>query len=254
VKLSVVLATYNEEKNLPRCLSSIVDVADEIVVVDGRSTDRTVAIAKEFGARVFVTKNQPMFHINKQKAVDRARGIWILQLDADEEVPRNLSEEIRFTITTPVRHVCAGYYIARKNFFIRHWLRKGGQHPDYVIRLFQNGKGRFPQKSVHEQIVIDGTIGYLKHSLFHYPYSSVRQYWTKSDRYTSLTAEQMKRDRVPIGLLSWFLYTIAKPLWVFLTMYIRHKGFLDGWYGFLFALFSSLHYPIAYAKYRRFKS
>ncbi|MFZ5845009.1 MAG: glycosyltransferase family 2 protein, partial [Patescibacteria group bacterium] len=155
VKLSIALATYNEAANLASCLDSVATWTNEIVVVDGSSTDQTVAIAKKYGARIIVTDNPPIFHINKQKAVEACRGDWILQLDADEVVTPELVREIKSEIRNQ-KSEYNGYYFPRKNFFLGHWLRKGGQYPDYVIRLFRKGKGWFPQKSVHEQIVVDG--------------------------------------------------------------------------------------------------
>ncbi len=244
VLLTVALAVYNEEKNIERCLSSIKHISDEIVIVDGGSTDQTVALAKKFGATIIRTDNLKMFHTNKQKALDASHGEWILQLDADEVVGQNLSQEILGKIHD--KNSFDGYYIPRKNYFLGHWMRKGGQYPDAVIRLFRNGKGSFPQKSVHEQITIQGTIGTLSNALDHYSYESIQQYWKKSQTYIQLTAEELtaKKNRGSVSVF--FHYVLIKPLWIFFLLFIRHKGFVDGWYGFLFALFSALHYPKAY--------
>ena len=240
VTLSVALAVYNEANNIGRCLMSIADIADEIVVVDGGSNDETVARVEEYTSHILVTDNPPIFHINKQKALDMATGEWILQLDADEVVDEALKEEIRMTIGKS--NACDGYYIPRRNYFLGDWLRKGGQYPDYVIRLFRNGRGLFPQKSVHEQIVIDGSVGYLSHPMDHYSYTSVAQYWKKANAYIRLTA---KEDHMSaLGFL------FIKPLSTFFALFIRHKGILDGWRGFLFALFSALHFPKAYFVWR----
>lgn len=240
VNLSVALAVYNEEAHLRACLSSVAGIADEIVIVDGGSTDRTVDIAKKFGARVDVTDNPPIFHINKQKALDRCRGDWILQLDADEVVDDTLKLEIKETIAQ--KDAKDGYYIPRRNYFLGDWLRKGGQYPDFVIRLFRNGKGRFPQKSVHEQIEISGTVGYLRHPMDHYSYTSIAQYWKKAQSYIRLQAAGPKKSAL--------IYMFIKPVVTFLMLFVRHKGFLDGWRGFLFALFSAMHYPAVYFLWR----
>ncbi len=246
-RLSVAIAVYNEERNLEPCLSSVADIADEIVVVDGGSTDRTPQIARKFKAKVIRTTNPPIFHINKQKALDACTGEWILQMDADEVVSKELQKEIRDTIEHNPKE--NGFYLSRKNYFLGHWFRKGGQYPDYVIRLLRRGKGWFPSKSVHEQIVIEDDVGYLKHPLLHYSVRTIDEYWKKADAYTSLTADEFMRAGVPKTLVSYIRYETLKPLETFFNLFIRHKGFMDGIYGFLFAVFSAMHYPIAYRKY-----
>ncbi len=246
MSLSVVLATYNEEDVLAACLDSIKDIADEIVVVDGRSADRTVEIAKSYGAKVKVVDNEYIFHINKQKAVDLATKDWILQLDADEIIPKELAKEIK-EATISKRY--NGYYIPRKNFFLGHWMRKGGQYPDPVIRLFRKGKGGFPQKSVHEQIVIDGSFGNLKTELLHYPYQTISEYWGKAIRYSHLAARELAAENKQKNLISAFEYFFLKPWVTFVNLFVRHQGFVDGMYGFLFAVFSALQLQIAYIKY-----
>lgn len=249
IRLSVALATYNEEKNLDACLASVRGLADEIVVVDGSSGDKTADIARAHRAKVTVTDNPPMFHINKQKALDLCRGAWILQLDADEVVSPELAEEIRGVMGSGKSH--DGYYLPRKNFFVGRWLSKGGQYPDYVIRLFRNGKGHFPNRSVHEQIAIDGTVGHLVHPLLHYTNRTYEDYWRKADTYTTLTAAGMRKNGVGKGPFTMLAYFVWKPFVTFIKIYVRHKGFVDGWEGFLFACFSGLHHAIAYGKYLR---
>lgn len=244
ITLTVALAVYNEEGNLGRCLASVKDIADEIVVVDGGSTDKTVSVAKKLGAVVIKTTNPAMFHINKQKALDASHGEWILQLDADETVSKSLKEEILFVMSS--RLVPNGYYIPRHNYFLGNWLRKGGQYPDYVIRLFRRGMGKFPQKSVHEQIEIEGHVGHLDHALEHYSYTSISQYWQKSRSYILLSAAALRRNPGNRSLATAVSYMLVKPLTTFFSQFVRHKGFVDGWRGFLFALFSALHFPKSY--------
>src|SRR3989344_5294181 len=141
--LSVVLAVYNEENNLAACLDSIKDIADEIVAVDGSSKDKTVDIAKKFGAKVKVTTNKPIFHINKQMAIDMATSDWILQLDADERVTPELAKEIKSIVNnqSSIINDVNGYWIPRKNWFLGRFLMKGGQYPDYTLRLYRRGRG-----------------------------------------------------------------------------------------------------------------
>lgn len=246
MSLSVVLATYNEEDRLGECLESIKDVADEIIIVDGNSTDKTVEIAKSFGAKVKLVDNEYIFHINKQKAVDVASKDWILQLDADEIVPKDLKREIQEAVESKTYN---GYYLPRKNYFLGHWMRKGGQYPDPVIRLFRKGKGTFPQKSVHEQIVIDGSVGYLKTELLHYPYQTFLEYWEKAVRYSHLVAREMAKDKTSKNIFTITRFLIIKPCLTFLNLFIRHQGFLDGIYGFLFAFLSGVQLQLALFKY-----
>lgn len=238
-KISVAIATFNEETNLGRCLESVASWVDEIVVVDGSSTDRTVEIAKKYTDKVFIADNPEMFHINKQKALDKCSGKWILQLDADEIVSEELKEEITQATSS---QLIAGYFIPRKNFFMGRWMRKGGLYPDYVVRLFQKGKGQLPCKDVHEQVKITGKTDYLKHDLLHYPYPDFSKYLQKADIYTSLTAKNLHEDKLA-------KYVIARPIKTFLSIYFRHLGLLDGFPGFVWAFYSALHYPIAYIKY-----
>lgn len=246
-KLSVVLAVFNEESNLKNCLNSVLNIADEIVVVDGGSQDKTVEIAKSFGAKVIETSNPQIFHINKNKAIDAATKYWILQLDADERVSEDLAKEIKDVISA--EHVLDGYWIPRSNFFLGRFLKKGGQYPDYTLRLYKRGKGRLPAKDVHEQAVVDGSVGYLKNDLLHLRDLTLGKYLSGLERYTSLLATQIEDS----GLIAFFNYLFLKPLWWFLLTYIRHKGFMDGWQGFVFSFFSSLRFPVAYVKYLRRK-
>ena len=253
IRLSVALATLNEERSLGNCLDSVKGLADEVVVVDGSSSDRTVEIAKFFGAKVIVTDNKPIFHINKQQAIDECQGEWILQLDADEVVTPELAEEIRQVIEKNTDSAVA-YWIKRKKMFLGRWIKKGGQYPDPVIRLFRRKKAFLPCKSVHEQMVIEGEISWLKNPMLHFPTPSFSVYITKDNRYSTLTALQMKEKNLSLGLFDSMIQIILTPLKVFLSIYIWHKGFLDGFPGFVFALYSGLHQMTAYIKYWEIKT
>lgn len=282
VGLAVVLATYNEEKNLGDCLASVKDLASEIVVVDGSSTDKTRDIAASFGAKVFKTTNPPIFHINKEKALKAATCKWVLQLDADERVTRALSQEIREAIQMTDTQIenyqtslkeknlferhqqllqqqgqnvgkesggYAGFFIPRLNYFLGKYLKYGGVYPDGVIRLVKKDNAHFPQRSVHEQIVIDGRVGWLQNSLLHVDSPTFGRYLQRNSRYIDLIKDELKQKKVaknPFTLIEYFIY---KPLaWFFLTQ-IRHKGILDGWQGIVFSFFSALRFPRAYWRY-----
>lgn len=247
MKLAVVLATYNEEKNLKKCLDSVKILADEIIVVDGESTDKTREIARKAGAKVLVAKNEALFHKNKQKAVEAASADWILQLDADEIVPAALAAEITAVINEEV--TLNGYYLPRQAFLLGQALKKGGFYPDPVIRLFRRGQGHFPCQSVHEQIEIKGDVGYLKNALIHNAYPDFSEYLRKANTYTSLTAAEMKRQKLAISAQTFITYLVIKPFLIFGSLYFRHLGFFDGFPGFVWAFFSGLHQPIAFIKY-----
>ncbi len=244
-KISVVLAVFNEEENLKECLNSIKDFANEIVIVDGGSSDKTLDIAKQFNAKIIKTNNPPIFHINKNKAIDSATGDWILQLDADEIVSEKLKKEIERAIQNSSIN---GFWVPRRNFFLSRFLTKGGQYPDYTLRLYRKDKGRLPAKDVHEQAVVEGKVGYLKNDLLHIRDKNFSIYIQRFKRYTDLLATQMKDRGEKINLISFINYIILKPFLWFIMVYIRHRGYVDGFPGFVFAFFSSLRFPVSFFK------
>lgn len=281
MKLSVVLATFNEEQNIGPCLESVRDLADEIVVVDGSSTDKTREIAVRFGARVIKTDNPPIFHINKQKALEAATSDWILQLDADERVTPQLAGEIKEVLKMtdeeirkrPVdlkkkelflRHQrliekrdgmigtkagkIVAFFIPRKNNFLGKFMTHAGTYPDGVVRLVKNGKAHFPAKSVHEQIQISGRVDWLYNDLIHLSNPTLAEYIAGADKYTNLLADELSQKGAKFNPLLAIYYLLIKPIATFFILFVRHKGILDGIHGFLFSLFSALHYPVAYIK------
>lgn len=253
MKLSLCLAVYNEEKNLHYPMDSVINFVDEVVIVDGGSTDRTIEIAKSYGNKVRIIKsdNPIMFHKNKQKAIEAAKGEWILQLDADEEVSEDLKKEIVNLLQTQRSNIKdqkeeVAFWVPRKNWFLSGFLMKGGQYPDYTIRLYKNGSAKFPCKDVHENVEIKGKVGYLKNPLSHYADPDFSRYLMRWDRYTTAEVERMPKEIK----LNFFNYMIWKPKVTFFMMYFRHKGFMDGFPGFVFALFSSIRFWVIYIKWR----
>lgn len=250
LKLSVALAVYNEADNLGPCLESIRTLTDDIVIVDGGSTDKTREIAQSYGAKVTIEENRSNFHINKQHAIDAASHDWILQLDADERVSSMLLEEIKRIIEGDQLVAADAYYIKRRNYFLGRWMNKGGMYPDPVIRLFRKGRAHLPAASVHELMSVDGTTKWLQNDLLHIADPSFSRYLLRSNRYTTLQAEDwIKEGVIGIDPMSIITYTLIKPLIRFLSIYLRHKGFMDGFPGFVFAWYSGLHITSSYIKY-----
>jgi len=246
-KISVALATFNEEKNIVDCIESLKTFADEIVVVDGTSYDRTAELARGLGAKVFVTANKPMFHINKNMAFKNCKGEWIFYIDADERVSMELAKELKeVAARKPSEN---GFWVNRKNWFLGSFLTKGGAYPDSVVRFFRRGKGILPEKSVHEQVKIDGKVGYLKNDLLHLADPNFERYLLRANRYTDLTAEELRKKNPGRGIWPIFYYMMLKPVLTFINIYFRHKGYVDGFRGFIWALFSSAHHFYAYVKY-----
>ncbi len=281
-KLSVVLAARNEEENIGDCLESIKDIADEIVVVDEYSTDKTVEIAKKYGAKVYEEPHHEIFHITKQKALNKATYEWVLQLDADEVVTAELAKEIKEVINLSneelkrlrtkalknklfLRHErvveerdgkigkdtgkIVAFFIPRRNLFLGKPLIHAGVYPDPSIRLVKNGKAHFTGKSVHDIMQVDGEVSWLTHDMLHNDSPTFSKYLARMNRYTDLKANEFREAKIAKNVPVLFYYSFVKPLAVFLTLYLRHKGLLDGMRGFIWSFFSALHYPIAYFKY-----
>lgn len=266
--LSIALATYNEQDNIVDCLKSLKGIATEVVVVDGSSTDQTRQLAKKHKAKVYKTTNKPIFHINKNLAIKKCKGDWILQLDADERLTPELKEEIaqvlsgsyfgytdwrssqKYQADTPP----VAYWLKRRNYFLGHYFTKSGQYPDPVIRLFKRGFATLPAKSVHEQMKVNGPLAWLKSDLDHFATPTFSRYIQRENRYSSLTAQELKDGGVTINPFSFINFIFIKPLSTFLAIYLRHKGFQDGFSGFVFALFSGLHHALSYIKLWELKS
>ena len=240
-KLSVVVITLNEERNIERSLRSV-QWADEIVVVDAFSVDRTVEICKKLNARVIQRKWEG-FAAQKQFAVSAASHSWVFVLDADEELSPELGGELRSTLAS---HALAdGYRVNRKSFFLGQWMRYGGWFPDGQIRLFRRSAGHISQRPVHEGVEVKGTVGLLANPLYHYTYHSIEQYLSKLNTYTSLDVSN-KLLETP-GNVRWYNFFL-NPVSVFLRMYVALGGFRDGFRGFLLAVYSSLYKLLLYAK------
>lgn len=234
--LSVVLVTHNEEEIIKDCLESI-KFADEIVVVDTESIDKTVEISRNYTAKIIITTNKPNPNVNMNIGFEATTGEWILLIAPDERVTAELQKEILFVINSPGTK--EGYYMPRKNYFLGKWLKHGGHYPDWQLRLFRKNKGRFPEKSVHESLQVEGKVDYLKNPLIHYSYPNLNELLRKIDLYSRGDFKFLKEKGWKIKPGNYFWFFILRPFLVFCQKYFLKLGFLDGVEGFIFAASSA---------------
>ncbi len=238
--LSVVMVTGNEEERLRDALESV-KRADEIIVVDALSEDRTVELAREYTEKVFLEEWKG-FSAQKNSAIQKAEGDWILLLDADERVTPELWDEITEVIMGDTG--IAGYEMPRKSFFLGKWISHSGWWPDYTLRLFRRGAGRVSPRKVHERIEVDGPVGRLRNPLLHLTYQSISQFIRKADVYAGLSASEMAERGEQFSMTRLFF----SPLATFIRMYIIQRGFLDGPHGFILAGLYSYYTFLKYAR------
>ena len=282
VTLSVVIITHNEEANIGRTLESVrplvSDGKGEIIVVDSGSTDRTVEIAKSFGAKVFVEEWKG-YAAQKNSAIDKATGDWILSLDADEELDLDLQRSLSDTLESLQRvddlgqqenaheltvldarsdleyHIGVklnsdfrGLWIPRKNEFLGRWVRHGGFWPDPKLRFLQRGSGRFEDRAVHEDIRLSGKASKIRYGgLIHHSYPTLSDYIDHMNRYSSLGAEMVvakANGKVRFSVIN----IVLRPLATFVYNYFFRLGFLDGREGLLLHLYHAVYVSWKYAK------
>ncbi len=241
-KISVAIITKNEERNIRECLESV-RWADEIVVVDNGSSDETVRICREFGARVF-EEEWKGYSGQKNSAVEKTRNEWVLSLDADERVNPELRREIEAALREDSS--IDGYFMPRKNFFLGRWIRYCGWYPDRNLRLFRKSLGLFQERAVHEKVELRGKTAVLQHPLIHETYRSLSEYFERMNRYSSLAAREMRGE----GRKCRFTDLILRPPFTFLQMYVLRAGFLEGYFGLLLSLLYSFYTFAKYAKLR----
>ena len=262
--LSVVIITYNEEANIGRTLESVnplvADGKGETIVVDSGSTDRTVDIAKTFGAQTFIEPWRG-FAAQKNFALGKAKGDWILSLDADEEIDVSLQAEISRLIFGETRNFAknghavfekvaiadstSAFWIARKNHFLGRWIKHGGFWPDKKLRLLRRTDAKFEDRLVHEDAEVRGKTGTLRGCLIHHSYSTLSDYIDHMNRYSSLGAE-MAIAKGPRGFS--VINIFLRPLATFLYNYFFRLGFLDGREGLLLHLYHGVYVSWKYSK------
>lgn len=234
MKITATIITFNEERDLPAALESL-SWADEIVVVDSESTDRTVDIARGATDRVFV-RPWPGYAAQKSFAADQATHDWIFNLDADERVSPELAAEI-----VRVKNVDdpggAGFEMPRKTFYLGRWIKHSGWYPDYKLRLYHRRRARWRGDYVHESVEASGPVGRLAGEILHYTVNSISEHHQRLDRYTSLAAQEMVENGQSVSLAGLLL----SPAVSFLRSYVFKLGFLDGVPGIAIAYFAAYY-------------
>jgi len=243
MNLSVGLITYNEAFDLPRTLSAIKDIADEIVIVDNGSVDDTLEIAKSFGAKVF-HEEWKGFGRQKNSVIEKCQGKWILLIDADEVVTLQLKEKIKKHITA--KESKKVYKIRFQTFCFGSRIRFGGWNNYYRIRLFMKNAGKYNDSEIHEKFITVYPVGKIRQSIYHYTYRSKKEYKEKMTQYAAKMAEtyfKKGKQKSKFGAL-------LSALFAFVKMYLLQFGFLDGKNGFILA---NGHFHYTYHKYLKIK-
>lgn len=240
IPLSVCIITYNEEDNIQGALETV-QWADDIVVIDAHSTDRTVEIARAYTERVFV-RDWPGFVAQKNFAMEQTRHEWVLSLDADERLSPALQEELQRLCATGMQ--ADAYYIARRAYFLGRWITHSGWYPDYKLRLFRKSRARWHGGEVHESVCVTGTVGYLRGDLLHYTYRDLSHNLQTIDRYSTFGAQKL----FAAGKRACWYDVTLRPVLTFFKKYLLCRGFQDGYPGLFIAVLTSYSNFAKYAK------
>lgn len=241
MKISAVISVYNEEKRIAACLESV-KFADEIVVVNNSSTDKTEEVARKYTDKVFRQENNPLYiDLLKNLGFEKATGDWILSLDADETVSKELAEEIREVTINSDKDA---YYIPRKNIIFGKWIEHTGWYPDNQLRLFKKGAGKYITKHVHEQLNIEGEKGYLQNHIIHDNYSSIKDFLQKTVfMYAPNEAENMLERGYKFSRMD----AIRFPVNEFLSRFFAREGYKDGLHGLVLSMLMAFYHFLIFA-------
>lgn len=243
VTISVVISSFNGGSKIAKCIESVKGFADEIIVINNESTDDTLKVAQKYTSHVFTRPNNPMLNINKNYGFKKATGDWILNFDDDEQATPELAREIKEKIEQ--ESDVSGYWIPRKNIIFGKWIENSIWWPDYQLRLFKNGKGKFEEKHVHEYIQIEGETEKLINPMMHDNYSSVSQFIQKMDRiYTESEVDKIISEGKKMTTLD----AIRYPANDFLKTFFFQKGYKDGLHGLVLSLLQSCYALVVFAK------
>lgn len=242
IPLSVLIITKNEEDNIEDCIRSVFDWAEEVVIVDDESTDRTREIASKFTDKVIIKK---MENEGKHRnwAYTQARNEWVLSLDADEKVTEELKEEISLALKDNA--IYTGFSIPLRNYIGDYWVRYGGWYPASKLRLFKKDKFKYEEVEVHPRALLEGQEGHLTKDIIHKGYPDLEHFFASLNRQTTLEAKKWinTQRRMSLGIIIW--RTIDR----FIRSFFVKKGYKDGFIGFMIAFFASLYQIMSYAKY-----
>jgi len=243
--ITVSIIGHNEAADLDRCFNSLL-WADEIIYVDCESVDNSVEVAAKYTDKIFKRKNELNLNINKNFGFSKATCEWILYVDPDEEIPKEMSDWILNEIQNPKADA---YTFKRKNINIGKWLKYGDQYPDKQLRLFKKEKAQFAEKGVHERLSVDGKI--INTDLFfnHYAYKTFSSYMHKAQFYSDTEANFLYDAGLKPNFFLFLKLMIYKPLNRFIKRYFVKLGFLDGMRGFAAAFFDALNFPLRYMKF-----
>ena len=232
--ISVVIITKNNEEVIERCLESAKNFS-EIILVDEYSTDKTEEISKKFNTKII---KQKWLGFAKQKnlGIKNTRNDWVLSLDSDESLSKELLNEIKNLDPNNFD----GFYLKRRTKFLGHYITHAGWYPDYQIRLFKKSKMMFEDRDVHEKVLPNGNIGKLKNDILHESYKNIEEYLEKFNKYTTLDAGSKRYKNYKISF-KFYLLILFKPIYKFLKMYLWQLGFLDGFIGYLLCKYSAYY-------------
>ncbi|HEY6436217.1 MAG TPA: glycosyltransferase family 2 protein [Ignavibacteriaceae bacterium] len=237
-KISVIVITKDEEKNISECLKSV-EWADEIIVVDSESTDKTIELAKNFTDKIFNRKWEG-YVSQKRYALNLAKNEWVLSLDADERITSELKDEI---LNLDPGHY-SGFKIRRKNFLLKKEITSSGWEKDYQLRLLKKENANLSDRLVHEKFIVDGQMETLNNPMLHYTFSSFSDYLNKINYYTSLKAQELYKKKKGIGGWTIFSHTVS----AFFSFFIMRRGYRDGVYGLIISLLHSVSTMMNYIK------
>ena len=246
MNVSLVMIVKNEEKNLAKCLNSVENLVDEIVIVDSGSTDKTIEIAKTFGAKIF-KREFDSFSNQKNYALSIATNEWVLHLDADEVLSKELVEEIKFVI---INTKLDGFYLIRTNFFFFLQMKYSGINKEYRLRLAKKTLSKYVDGIIHEELIVNGKVGKLKNIMIHNSYPTISSYFNKLEQYTTLGAKKLLEKNKKAKVID----IVFKPPFEFIKRYILKCGFLDGIRGFIWAVLYAFYTFIKYIKLWEFCS
>jgi glycosyltransferase involved in cell wall biosynthesis len=243
LKLSVVIITFNEERNIERCLQSVMDISDDILIVDSNSNDKTEEICKNFPVRFI---SQPWLGFSEQKNIGNqlAKNNWILSIDADEALSKELKDSIKELETPDERNIA--FEVKRLTNYCGKWIRHCSWYPDKKLRLWNKNFAKW-QGDIHESLHFSENpekLVCLHGDLLHYSYFSIRQHFEKINSYTDILSKNMLEKGKKANMAT----AIVKSIWSFLRCYIFWLGFLDGYYGFVISCFSSQSSFLKYLK------